>query len=273
MAPFAIDVDPPGSKAPAAGPDWSAYPHFAALEAKDRHAAKPASHTEEPPPDEPVLDKDQPAPAPAATGKPEAHAIHVDVEPKIDGVADEAAWAKAKPVSFATDYAGKTTPIATRVRFLWSKKALYAFFDLTYAGFHTDTTRPIDVEREGLYKEDCVELFLGPDAARPKHYFEVELGAFGHFFDIDVDRDKGKQDTKWSSGAKIGTARDATAHTAVIEVALTSADVTQALAPGARLPLGLYRIEGRESPDSTSHGARLERRSRTSTCPRRSAPS
>jgi hypothetical protein len=89
-----------------------------------------------------------------------------------------------------------------------------------------------------------VELFLGPDAARPRRYFEVELGAFGHFFDIDVDREKGKQDTKWSSGAKIGTARDATAHTAVIEVALTSPDVTQALAPGARLPLGLYRIEG-----------------------------
>ena len=56
------------------------------------------------------------------------------------------------------------------------------------------------MEREGLYQEDCVELFLTPDAAHPKHYYEIELGPFGHFFDIDVDRERGKQNTAWSSG-------------------------------------------------------------------------
>ena len=42
-----------------------------------------------------------------------------------------------------------------------------------------DASRPKDVERERLYEEDCVELFLTPDPASPKHYYEVELGPFG----------------------------------------------------------------------------------------------
>jgi uncharacterized protein (DUF362 family) len=246
MAPFTIDLDPKGSTPPAASPDWSGYPHFAPLDPKDRHVPKPAPQPAEDPTDKPALEKPPAAePTKTGSGKPEVHAVFAgDADFKADGVADESFWKKATPAVFATDYAGHATPIETKVRFAWSKKGLYAFFDLAYAGFHTDTSKPIDVEREGLYKEDCVEIFLTPDPARPKHYFEIELGPFGHFFDIDVDREKGKSDTKWSSGAKIGTVRDASTHTASIEVALTAADVKGALAAGARLPLGLYRIEG-----------------------------
>jgi hypothetical protein len=130
------------------------------------------------------------------------------------------------------------------VRLLWSKAGLHALFELSGAGLHADTSRSIDVERKELFREDCVELFFTPDAAQPKRYYEIELGPFGHFLDIDVDRERGRQNTAWSSAPKIATRRNPAAKTATIEVLLAAPEIASALTPGARLPLALYRIEG-----------------------------
>ena len=252
MAPFSIDFDPPGVKTPA-GPDWDALGHGPppgdAPAAAPDHAATPAEpatpeKTASPAPP-PAASPPAPSPPAASSGKPEAHAAALGSDAvTIDGKGDDAAWARASAVSWQTDYAGVASGITTRARFLWSKRGLYALLELAGAGLHVDTSRPIDVERKGLYNEDCAEIFFTPDPARPKRYFEVELGPFGHFFDIEIDRQSGKQNTAWSSGARIATTRNAAARTAVIEVELTAPEILAALAAGARLPLGLYRMEG-----------------------------
>ncbi|HRH00653.1 MAG TPA: carbohydrate-binding family 9-like protein, partial [Polyangiaceae bacterium] len=164
--------------------------------------------------------------------------------PELDGQVD-AVWATATPVTWDTDWSGRATGVRTTARFLWSERALYALWELEGAGLHTDTSRPVDRERERLYQEDCVELFLTPDPARPRRYFEIEVGPFGHVFDIDVDRDAKREDVAWSSGAKVGTRRDAAGRKATIEVALTAGELVAALGPGKRLPLGLFRMEGK----------------------------
>ncbi len=179
----------------------------------------------------------------AAAEKPDVHAAplgnrSIDVDGKIDPV-----WEAARAVTWDTDYAGKSTGIETRARFIWSPSALHALFELSGAGLFTDRSRPITVEREALYKEDCVEIFLTPDPAVPKRYYEIELGPFGHFFDLDVNL--GKSDTAWSSAASIGTSQDPAARKAVIEVALRAAEIAKPMRAGARLPLGLYRMEGK----------------------------
>lgn len=240
MAPFTIDWDPPGSPPPAPYVFPSAAP--SAAPAPSPPPAQPVpSAAPAPPPAQP-----SPAPPPrSGEGKPEAHAAPLGSDTiTLDGRADDAAWSRATPVAWSTDYAGKPTKIATQARFLWSERGLYVLFEIASAGFHTDTSFPVAEERKKLYEEDCVELFLTPDPAHPKHYYEVEIGPFGHYFDIDVDRERGKQSTAWSSGAKIATRRDAAAHTAVIEASFTASQITAALTAGARLPLGLYRIEG-----------------------------
>jgi hypothetical protein len=43
---------------------------------------------------------------------------------------------------------------------------------------------------------------------------------------------------------RIATHRDPKAHTATIEVLLAAPEIASALVAGARLPLGLFRIEG-----------------------------
>ncbi len=165
--------------------------------------------------------------------------------PKLDGAIDPI-WASATPLEFATDWAGRGTPTPTKVRVLWSPQAVYMLWELDGAGLFTDQTRPIDTERVDLYEEDCVEVFLVPASTNRQRYFEIELGPFGHWFDILVDRAaKPHADNAWSAGLTIGTARDAAKHHAIIEVAIASPDVIAALAPDARLPIGLYRMEGK----------------------------
>ncbi len=161
--------------------------------------------------------------------------------------ADEPAWSQAPEIAWQTDYAGRDTGIHTKARFLWSSEALYALFTVEQTDFNTDTSRPIEVEREGLYKEDCVEIFLVPDPSRSKHYYEIEVGPHGHFFDLELNRYPGqkKRNLAWSSELRIATSRDPTARRAVIEIALGARDITRILAPGARIPMGLYRMEGK----------------------------
>ncbi len=186
-------------------------------------------------------------PADAGASAPQAEdvvATHLTgPAPKIDGEIDPA-WAAARPVRWNTDWSGAATSSSTRARFLWSSEALYVLWELEGAGLHTDTTRPTDVERPRLYQEDCVELFLAPDPSRPKRYFEVEIGPYGHVFDLDVDRERKREDVAWSSRAKVGTTRDAAARRAVIEVSLSAPELGHALVAGRALPLGLFRMEG-----------------------------
>jgi uncharacterized protein (DUF362 family) len=107
--------------------------------------------------------------------------------------------------------------------------------------------RSFDVARERtkLYEEDCVELFLTPDPKNRERYYEIELGPFGHFFDLEVDRAKKSSNTAWSSGLEVRTTQDASRRTALIEARFSSPDIVRALSRGARLPFALYRMEGR----------------------------
>jgi uncharacterized protein (DUF362 family) len=173
------------------------------------------------------------------------HARPAATPPAIDGELD-AAWDVAPRLAFATDWAGRATPTTTTVRAMWSRSALYLLFELDGTSTFTDLARPIDRERVDLYEENCVEVFLAPDPANRQRYVEIEVGPFGHYFDVFVDRAaRPRSDPAWHAGLRIGTARDETARRAVIEIAIESPDVVRALVPGARLPLGLFRMEGK----------------------------
>ncbi|MBS2015567.1 MAG: DUF362 domain-containing protein [Deltaproteobacteria bacterium] len=177
--------------------------------------------------------------------RPTLHARRIeDGAITIDGATD-AAWSSASPVTFDTDWSGAATTTSTTVRALWSKKGLYLLWNLHGAGVNVDESRPIATEREKLYEEDCVEVFLGPDPAERTRYFEVEVGPLGHFLDLSVDRRSKKSDVGWSSKPKIATKVDRDGHEVTIEVALFAPEIAAALAPGARLPLALYRMEGK----------------------------
>ncbi len=173
------------------------------------------------------------------------HAVSLGNETiAIDGKGDDAVWKRATEAVFDTDYAGEDTGIETRVKLAWSGESLYVLFSLTQAGLVVDEKYPVAEERKKLYEEDCVELFFTPDPQVPKHYYEIELGPFGHFFDLDVNRKSGKEDLDWTSEPKIAAVHDKSAHTATIEASFSAPAIVRVLKAGARLPLGLFRMEG-----------------------------
>jgi hypothetical protein len=175
--------------------------------------------------------------------RPEMHAAALGSDTiTIDGFATDSAWTRAPAQSFLTDWSGAPTTTTTKARALWDKGALYMLFELEGAGLHTDTTKSTTVDRDKLYEEDCVEIFVAPDAKKPARYAEIEMGPYGHFFDLMVDAKKG--DVSFSSVPTIATAPNPTKHTAVIEARLTAAEITGALTSGARLPFAMYRMEG-----------------------------
>ena len=185
-------------------------------------------------------------PAPKPSGAKVASAAAVGADPiKLDGTLDEVAWSRAKVVEFSTDWKGGATGVTTKVRFLWSPDALFAGFELESLGFNTDTTKPTDRDRPRLYQEDCVELFLAPDSKQRSRYFEIEVGPFGHFLDLSIDRGLKKEDVGWSSGLTVGTRRDVAASRGTIEVRLSAPEIKAALKSGGELGLALYRMEGK----------------------------
>jgi uncharacterized protein (DUF362 family) len=194
-----------------------------------------------------TIDDDVVEAAPSGEGAPHLHAAHVALDEAPHGATDDV-WDKAEPLRFTTDWSGRDTGTATEVRALWSERGLYLRWDVEGAGFHTDQSRPIDVERVDLYEEDCVEAFVTPDPSQPKKYYEIEVGPYGHWFDIAVDRSgtpgAKRADNDWSAGLAIATSRDEAAHKGVIEYAITAPEIVGALKAGASLPVGLDRMEG-----------------------------
>ncbi len=166
----------------------------------------------------------------------------------IDGAGDDEPYKRAAPVKWETDWQGKPSGHATTARFVWSPSGLYALFEIESTGLNVDASRPLNVERKGLYEEDCVELFVAPGTYAPR-YYEIELGPRGHFFDVAIDRASGPTargtHAEWQSGVEVKTTVAPEAHRATIEARVPASEIASALKPGASLPLALYRMEGR----------------------------
>jgi len=180
----------------------------------------------------------------SAEARPTAHALRSSTSPKIDAVVDEL-WQRAPAVRFDTDYAGEPTGIFTTARFVWNETGLFGLFELEQNEVNVDLSRPLQQEREKLYQEDCVELFFTPDATNTDHYYEIELGPLGHFFDLEIDRQHKLSRTEWSSGVVLATQRDAANKTSWLEAHFPAPEILAALRPNARLPFALYRMEGK----------------------------
>ena len=164
---------------------------------------------------------------------------------------DEDAWSTAPSVVFDTSTHGDATGIKTTVRALWGTagKALYFAIDSEGAGFYVDESRPVQTERTNLYEEDCAEIFLGTDPARRTHYYEMEVGPLGHFFDLEIDRAATNPNLRsqpgWSGKLEIGSRADRAQHVAHVEIAIRAPEILAALTANATLPLGLFRTEGK----------------------------
>ena len=171
-----------------------------------------------------------------------AQRIEEDFDP--DGDLTKPAWQKAVAVTIdytLTDIASPRPELATEVRALWSAKYLYFSFSCPFTRL-TVFDKPSANERLGLWDRDVVEVFLAPDAARPKRYAEFELAPTNERLDVLVDLPE--KDFAWDSGFTSSVKVDDVARRWRAEFRIPLSALAGAEAkPGARLRLNLFRSD------------------------------
>ena len=94
----------------------------------------------------------------------------------IDGKLDEAAWQQAKPVGdFHYNWWKEGDREPTIAKMMWDKDNLYVGYFCHDKHISAKVT-----QRHGpVSKDDCVEIFLSPNTAKPKNYYTFEINAIG----------------------------------------------------------------------------------------------
>lgn len=119
---------------------------------------------------------------------PVLHAKKIEADFAPDGKLDDDAWKTARPVriEYGLDDSRAYPELSTSVRALWSNKYLYVAYEAPYTNLTTRET-PEKNERLGLWDEDVVELFVGPDPNRIQSYKEFEWAPNGEQLDVQID--------------------------------------------------------------------------------------
>jgi hypothetical protein len=119
---------------------------------------------------------------------PVLRARKIDADFTPDGKLDDYAWKSAQParIEYGLDDSRAHPDLSTSVRALWSDKYLYLAYEAPYASLTTRET-PEKNERLGLWDEDVVELFVGPNTDQPKSYKEFEWAPNGEQLDVNID--------------------------------------------------------------------------------------
>jgi hypothetical protein len=167
---------------------------------------------------------------------------------EVDGRLDEPAWLAAPDVGrfqFPWWQSGKKEQ--TVAKLLWDDRHLYVAYlcqDAHIWAEHKERDSPV-------YRDDCVEIFISPDPARPAAYINIEMNVLGVFLDqfrSGVPGEKVQED--WSAtGVRIATKIAGTLNDDsdedrhwVLEAAIPLENYTKALKIAQPKPGDMWRV-------------------------------
>lgn len=121
------------------------------------------------------------------------------------------AWDQAEIYSIRTYWSGDEAPAGRQfsVRLLWSKTALYVRFEANRGEPLVVSEKP-DISKKtlGLWDRDVCEIFIAPDAAEPRRYFEFEVAPTGEWIDVRLDTTSGERKSDWDYRSGMESAVD-----------------------------------------------------------------
>lgn len=152
-----------------------------------------------------------------------------------------AAWDKAEPVAFCTDWRGESPDPRreTQARLLWSQEFLYIQFRCRYRELCVYPGN--NSRRDKLWEKDVAELFIRPPERALRRYLEFEISPNGDWLDLDIEPGK-KTILFCSLISRVRIDEDARVWTA--EMAIPFDCLTARFNPDAIWALNLFRIEG-----------------------------
>ena len=123
---------------------------------------------------------------------------------------DNKSWEKAKEVSIEKYWSGENAPNGRhfRAKLLWSKTALYVRFEANQAEPIVMSETPnVQTKTKGLWDRDVCEIFLAPNKAEFRKYFEFEIAPNGEWIDLGIHQLPERRETDWeyNSGMKSAT--------------------------------------------------------------------
>jgi predicted TIM-barrel fold metal-dependent hydrolase len=172
---------------------------------------------------------------------PVAKARKISRDWKPDGVLDEPEWAQCDTVrlEYQSGNAAAVPELSTPVRLLWSDDFLYLSYECPYTELSVFDP-PQSQERMGLWENDVVEAFIGPDPAEPRRYSEYEWAPSGEQLDLKLNLPE--KDFAWSSSMESAVKVDSTAKIWRVEVRIPLKSISEKPPGiGTRWKLNLYR--------------------------------
>lgn len=194
-----------------------------------------------------------PIPA-AATDLPE-YTIHRAADAiAIDGVLDESSWSAAATVGdFLFPWYSDGDKEPTEARLLWDDQNLY----VSFVALDKHISAVLTKRDDPVSRDDAVEIFIAPDSADVRQYFNFEFNALGTILDRSPHDNRSNS---WNGDVSVAIRIDGTLNEQadedsvwVTELAIpfsTFAGFAPAVppAPGDTWRLNLYRIGGAVNP-------------------------
>jgi hypothetical protein len=120
---------------------------------------------------------------------------------------DNKSWKAAKETLVDKYWSGENAPIGRqfKVKLLWSNTALYVRFEANQTEPLVVSEKPnLTSKTRGLWDRDVCEIFLAPNKAEFRKYFEFEIAPNGEWIDLGIYQKLDERITDWdyNSGMK-----------------------------------------------------------------------
>jgi hypothetical protein len=121
------------------------------------------------------------------------------------GKLDHKDWEKAREIRIEKYWSGENAPAGrcAKARLLWSAAALYVRFEAAQAEPLIINENPnLETKARGLWERDVCEIFVAPERAEPRKYFEFEIAPTGEWIDLAIHQmpDRRETDFGYDSG-------------------------------------------------------------------------
>jgi alpha-galactosidase len=109
-------------------------------------------------------------------------------------------WLKVERILINKHWSGEDAPVErhVEVKLLWSNSALYVRFEANQSEPLNISEKPnLENKTIGLWDRDVCEIFVTPDRAEPRKYFEFEVAPNGEWIDLAIDFSSDERETDW----------------------------------------------------------------------------
>jgi len=123
------------------------------------------------------------------------------------GELDNKTWKQAKEISVGKYWSGEDAPQDRqfKAKLLWSDTAVYVRFEANQNEPLIVSEKPNLISKtRGLWDRDVCEIFLAPNKAEFRKYFEFEIAPNGEWIDLGIHQKPDERITDWDymSGMK-----------------------------------------------------------------------